>query len=130
MGNCKRCLLAGAAVAALAVASPSIDASPLFNRMTYITFSRPVALPGVELPAGTYIFELALPGDNLNVVRVSSRDRRQIYLTAFTYRIERPAGMTRDQVVTFGEASASQPPPIAAWYPMSMDSGREFIYRR
>ena len=41
-----------------------------------------------ELAAGTYIFELP---SNMShgLVRVSSRDRRQVYLTAFTHEIDR-----------------------------------------
>jgi len=130
MKSGQRYLLACLAAAALVVGTVSIDASSFGSRAHYITFSRSVALPGVELAAGTYVFELALPDSDLNLVRVSSRDRRQVYFTAFTNTIARPADLQRNQIVTFGEVTASAPAPIAVWYPSGLDSGRQFIYRR
>jgi hypothetical protein len=100
------------------------------SRTTYATFNRPVALPGVELKAGTYIFELASPHSQLNLVRVSSRDRSRIYLTAFTRIVDRPAGLRADRVVTLGEARGDNPAPIRAWFPSASGSGHEFIYTR
>lgn len=101
-----------------------------FEKRTYLTFNRPVALPGVGLGAGTYTFELADPMVENSVVRVSSADRQRIYLTAFTHSIQRPANLRRDQVVSFGEAANGAPAPITAWYPDGSDTGREFIYRK
>jgi hypothetical protein len=98
------------------------------SRTTYATFNRPVALPGVELSAGTYIFELASPHSQLNIVRVSSRDRSKIFLTAFTRIVERPAGLPANRMVTLGEARASEPPPVKAWFPAASGNGHEFIY--
>ena len=98
------------------------------DRMTYVKFNRPVALPGVALGAGTYIFELPDPNDAWTVVRVTSRDRRTVYLTAFTRVVERPKGLRPDQVISFGEARASEPQPIRAWWPTGESTGREFIY--
>jgi hypothetical protein len=42
------------------------------RRTDYLTFNGPVGLPGVGLARGTYIFELADPGGDLSIVRVSS----------------------------------------------------------
>ena len=64
-----------------------------------VTFNQPVVLPGAELRAGTYIFELANPHVNLDLVRVSSRDRSKVYLTTCTRIIERPAGMPASIVI-------------------------------
>ena len=89
-----------------------------------------MALPGVALGTGTYIFELAEPMSNNSIVRVSSTDRQRIYLTAFTYPIMRPANMRKGQVVTFGESSNGAPAPITAWFPDGSNTGREFIYRK
>jgi hypothetical protein len=100
------------------------------DRMNYLTFSGSVALPGVELAAGTYIFELATPLTDHSVVRVLSRDRSKVYLLAFTNAVERPVGMREDRVVTLGETPRGTPPPILAWYPIGDSTGREFIYRK
>src|SRR2546423_6991609 len=78
------------------------------NRSMYVTFSRAVELPGVELTAGTYLFELASSTTTNALVRVASKDRRKVYLTAFTYLIDRPASLRPGQVVTLGEAGARQ----------------------
>jgi hypothetical protein len=98
------------------------------DRMTYVKFNRPVALPGVALGAGTYIFELPDPNDAWTVVRVTSQDRRRVYLTAFTRLVERPKGMNPDQIISFGEARANEPQPIKVWWPIGESTGREFIY--
>ena len=51
-------------------ASQARDASVKVN---YLTFSGPVALPGVVLPAGSYVFEM--PDARLDIVRITTRDR-------------------------------------------------------
>jgi hypothetical protein len=93
------------------------------DKLAYLTFSGPVALPGVALPAGQYTFE-AIRAD---VVRVSSRDGRRVLFTGFTHRVPRPRGLDRQATVLFGEQASDGPPPITAWYPMAGD-GHEFIY--
>ena len=105
------------------------DASPNdLDRMMYVTFSSAVTLPGVALGSGTYIFELADPLGAWNLVRVSSHDRRHVYLTAFTRVVDRPSGMKADQTISFGEAARNAMPPITAWWPMGENTGRQFIY--
>jgi hypothetical protein len=99
------------------------------DRTMYVTFNRPVALPGVALGSGTYIFELADPTGAWDIVRVSSQDRRMVYLTAFTRVVDRPRGMSPDQVISFAEAPANVAQPIKTWYPTGESTGREFIYR-
>ncbi len=95
--------------------------------MNYLTFSGPVALPGVTLVTGTYIFERADQGV-INLVRVSSRDRKHVYMTAFTRSTERPAGLRANRTVTFGEAPLGVAPPIKTWFPLGERQGHEFIY--
>ena len=130
----RRLLATVAAVALLGFSAPgAIRAHEAANandldRLTYVRFNRPVALPGVALGAGTYIFELPDAIGASDVVRVSSLDRRDDYLTAFTRIVERPAGMNPNQVVSFGEAAASAPQPITAWWLPHESTGRQFIY--
>jgi hypothetical protein len=117
----------GAAILGLIVAA-SGEAWGTVNNTNYLTFSGPVALPGVSLPGGTYIFELADSASNRNVVVVRSRDRSKQYLMAFTTPISRPHDLPADRLVTFGEASTGTPPPITAWYPDRSSSGYRFLY--
>src|SRR5690349_431939 len=69
------------------------------HRTNYLTFSGPVALPGVTLQAGTYIFERVVETEP-DIIVVRDRDRAHVYFMAFTERTERPAGMPRDRAVT------------------------------
>ena len=127
MFNHKLVLTACGVAILMLVAAASGNAWGTFNRTTHLTFNRPVALPGVTLGAGTYIFELADPGMNLDIVRVLSNDRRRVYLMAFTAPIERPKGRP-DLLVSLGEAPPGAAPPITAWYEMGENRGHRFIY--
>jgi hypothetical protein len=98
------------------------------DRMTYLKFTRPVTLPGVQLGAGTYVFELPDPMGAYDVVRVSSQDRRTVYYTAFTRIVERPKEGRPGQLISFGEARPNAPLPIRVWWPSGESMGREFIY--
>jgi hypothetical protein len=117
-----------AAVVAALMAVPAIHANDADNHTMYLTFNRPVGLPGVALAKGTYIFETPDPVGAYGVVRVLSRDRKIVYLTTFTRDVRRPDNMPREQVVSFGESSSDRPLPISVWW--ADDSvGRQFIYR-
>ena len=129
----RRLLLATVAgVALVALSAPVViraheNANDL-DRMMFVKFSRPVSLPGVALGAGTYIFELPDANGAWTVVRVTSQDRRKVYLTAFTRIVDRPRDLRPDQVISFGEARPSEPQPIRVWWPTGESTGREFIY--
>src|ERR1700687_2388324 len=94
----------------------STGAMDIMQKTNYLTFSGSFQIPGKVLGPGTYIFELPDPEGAWSLVRVSSRDRKTIYLTAFTMQVNRPANMPHNQWVTFGEASKSTPPPLKVWY--------------
>ena len=129
----RRKLLAALAGVALVVLSGPVSTRARENandldRMTYLKFNRPVTLPGVQLGAGTYIFELPDPMGAYDVVRVSSQDRRTVYFTAFTRIVERPRDLKSGQPISFGEARPNAPLPIRTWWPTSDSMGREFIW--
>ncbi len=115
-------ILAGAAAA-------SADALTGERGTTYVKFSRNVALPGVELTAGTYIFERVDPVNHY-IVRVLSRDRRHVYTTQVTNVIQRPANVSNDHGIILGEAGPGVSAPVQAWFPVGAELGHEFIYRR
>jgi len=119
----------GAAVFALVLATGSAVTADA-HRTTYLTFSQPVALPGVALGSGTYIFEIANPDTSADVVHVMSRDRSISYFMGFTRSITRPNGMKRDQSVSLGESAAGVAAPITAWWPQNESTGRQFVYPR
>jgi hypothetical protein len=120
--------LTWATVAALACTLAATAQAHIAERRTmYVTFSGPVALPGVTLAAGTYIFERAV---SPNLVRVSSRDRSTVFLTAFTDPVERPEGLAPDRHLMFRESQRGAAPPIRAWFPYNERTGHAFIYDR
>lgn len=125
----KQLMVTGLGAVLLAVAATASPVALVHNaeRTTYLTFNHAVALPGAQLPAGTYVFERASI-TTPNVVRVRSRDRTKVYLMAFTRLINRPAGRHDDRLVTFGEAARGEAPPILQWFPVGSDEGHEFIY--
>jgi hypothetical protein len=112
-------ILAGVLGAAAARANAS--------HTNYLTFSAPFALPGIALPAGTYIFEVVSPG-SYDVVRVMSRDGQQVYLTAFTSQVQRPRGLRADRQILFNEVRSGVTPAVKAWFPVGESIGHEFLY--
>jgi len=91
-------------------------------------FSRPVALPGVVLPAGEYLFDVASP-TALDVVVVRSPKSGKMFYMGFTNTVERPRGQSTNTPITFGEAPANEARPIAAWYEIGGRMGHQFLYR-
>jgi len=106
-----------------------VVAGTLPERTTYLTFNRPVQLPGVTLTAGTYIFELLDPFTAPGVVCVASPDRKVAYFMGLTNAAERPRGLRLDASVSLGEAGSGAAPPITIWWPIGETTGRAFIYR-
>ena len=100
------------------------------RRTTYFTFSGPVRLPGVTLPAGTYTFEVVNPDSGSDIVSVKSRDRSKVYLMQFTRFVHRAPSRNLKATIALGETSAGNPPIVKAWYPQFETRGREFIYNR
>jgi hypothetical protein len=122
-----RHLVFTAAIALLALTAAPSGAS--LGHWDRITFSGPVALPGVVLPAGSYKFEIANPETSLRVVRVSDRDTGRVYFAGFTRLVPRPVNLPADQLVTLGEAPRGAAMPITVWYPSGLSQGHQFIYR-
>ena len=110
------------------VAVASTNARGDSGHTNYLTFSRAVALPGVELPAGSYIFDVPSTNMSNSIVRVSSHDRKKVYLTAFTLDVARPRGDEGKLLVSLGEAPAGAARPIAAWFPIGESVGHQFVY--
>lgn len=102
------------------------SAQPL-DRTTYLTFSAPVSLPNVTLPAGTYTFRLADSLSNRHIVQVRDRDNTKIYATILAVAAER-ARPADETVITFREVPADMPPAVRYWYYPGDTTGHEFVY--
>ena len=98
-----------------------------WNNKTIMTFSAPIELPGVVLPAGTYVFKLTDSLSDRNIVQVFNKEENHIYATILAipdYRMK-PTDKT---VVTFEERAKGTPEAIRAWFYPGSTYGEEFVY--
>ena len=116
----------GCATAVLALLAAGSVMAFGVNHKNNLTFNRPVALPGVVLPAGTYSFDVATD-TALDVVVVRDARGNKFY-TGFTTAVSRPAGMSWNTLIVTGEASKNQAAPIRTWYEIGSELGHEFRY--
>jgi len=124
----KPALLLALVLVAIAFATPTTAlAQGPRDQLTYFTFSAPITLPGVSLPAGRYMFRLVDSPTNRHVVQVLSADGHQIYATLIgipAHRLEPSA----DPEVRFMETAARVSPAITTWWFPGNTIGHEFIY--
>jgi hypothetical protein len=117
--------LCGVAVFALALA-PSAHADD-YTKLTLLTFSAPVDVPGITLPAGTYRFALADPESGRRAIKVTDKDGTKIFGTFLSIPNQRMTPSDKP-VVMFKEAAAGAPPAVQVWFYPSESYGYEFIY--
>jgi hypothetical protein len=113
-----------AVLAALTINVRAQDFNPL--EKTYLTFSAPVELPGMTLPAGTYTFKLA-DTPSRNVVQVMSQDEQKIHGQFLFVQAQR-RDATGETVVTFKETAEGTTPAVQYWYYPGESIGKEFVY--
>ena len=121
-------IFAGSCLVAMtvALAAPASAQSPV-DETTYVTFSSPFELPGVALPAGTYIFRLADPEHPHNVIQVLSSDQSRVY--AMLMGAERTRTDASGKVIaTFDNERSSAPPAIRTFFLPYDSVGVEFMY--
>src|SRR5262245_30394572 len=100
--------------------------NPVPSERTFMTFSNAVEMPGVTLPAGTYVFRIA-DSPTRNVVQVLSGDEKSV-LGQWTFvQAERPR-VSQDTVVMFKESPEGSMPAVQYWYYPGERIGKEFIY--
>jgi hypothetical protein len=103
-----------------------VFAQPLDKR-TLFTFSGPVALPGITLPPGQYLFRLADPSSSSKVVQVLNGDGTKPYGLFFTIPAERLEPASSPEV-RFMETAAGTPAAIRTWWYPGERTGYEFIF--
>jgi len=96
---------------------------------TYFTFSAPVTLPGLTLPAGRYLFRLADPDGSRKVISVLSADGKTPLAMLHSIPNRLPEA-PRDAEIRFMETAANVPPAIKTWWYPGKSIGYEFIYPR
>src|SRR6185503_15809465 len=96
------------------------------DRLTYMTFSGPVQVPGVTLAAGTYTFKIADTASR-HVVQIFSKDDNKLITTVMTIPNERLEPV-KDTFVMFQERPAGTPVAVKAWFYPGRSTGEEFLY--
>ncbi len=119
--------LAGAAALVLAL-SPGARADE-YNKLTYMTFSGPVQVPGATLPAGTYTFKLADLQTDRHIVQIFNKATNKLITTVMTIPNDRIEPV-KDTFVMFSERPAGVPIAVKAWFYPGRSIGEEFLYPR
>jgi hypothetical protein len=117
-----------ALLASSIVLVPAVQAQSTFHRITHVTFSGPVEVPGRVLPAGEYVFQLnVLPSNETSIVEIRDKDGQQLLATLLSipdYRLT-PTGKT---VILFRERAGNAPAALRAWFYPGENFGHEFAY--
>jgi hypothetical protein len=119
-------LLAFSLVAILYLSPPSMYADD-WDKATKITVNHPFEIPGMILPAGTYVFKIVdLPGEH-HAVRIFNEDQSATYATLLAFADLRMKA-TDDTAVTFYEAENGRVPALHEWFYPGHLGGVEFGY--
>ena len=101
------------------------------RQTTFLTFSGPVQMPGVTLPAGKYVFRLADPALH-NVIQVFDDRERKMMGQWFYIPAQRTSEQLRaangKPVVMFHEMPEGTTPAIRYFFYPTDLAGKEFIY--
>jgi len=97
------------------------------DKRTTFTFNRPISLPGVSLPAGTYLFRIVDTTTTRKVIQVLSEDGKTPYAMLHSIpdvRLEASASPE----VRFLETAKGAPSAVKTWWYPGETIGYEFIY--
>ena len=117
-------------LALVVLALPAGAKADEWNKLTVVTFSAPVEIPGVGaqvLPAGTYVFKLLDSQSDRHIVQIFNERQDHVFSTILAipnYRLR----ATDKTVMTFRERAAGQPEAIRAWFYPGNRWGQEFVY--
>lgn len=112
---------------ALLVAYATPVAAQGWTDRTTMTFTESVKVPGVTLPAGTYIFELVNPTSNAAVVKITDKDGKKSFGVFHAVPTRRPQP-TEDVVLLFSATDKGTMPAIRGWFPAGGQHGHLFVY--
>ena len=114
------CLMLTAAFA------PAARASEM-DHLTRFTFTAPVEVPGRVLPAGTYVFKLIDPDQNL--VQIYNQNQNKVMATLFAVPDEL-AQTPSKPIAKLEEERKGTPQSIQEWYYPGDSTAEEFVYSK
>ena len=115
-----------ALVVAAVLMVPGVRADE-YTKLTYLTFSGPVQVPGVTLPAGTYMFKLADPAGGRRAIQIWDEKGTKMYTMLLTIPDEQLEAKA-DPVVLFSERPSGSAHAVKSWFYPAERIGYEFIY--
>jgi hypothetical protein len=124
----KNAIWIGLTLSLVGLVSASSARADDLDKKTVLTFSEPVEIPGVVLPAGTYTFKLANAFDR-HIVQIFNADGSQIIATVMTipdYRLT----ATDETVIKFSEVPYGSTEAIRAWFYPGNTVGEAFVYSK
>jgi len=122
-------MLCAAAVLTASVAMPTHARADENDKLTYLTFSQPIQLPGKTLPAGRYRFQLADTQESRRVIKVQSDDGKKQLAMLLTIP-NQLRDVPKDPVVLFKETAQGQPDAVKSFNYPGERIGYEFIYSK
>jgi hypothetical protein len=98
-----------------------------WDRKAVLTFGQPVEIPGMVLPAGTYVFSFLGSTADRNLIEVLSQDEQKVYATIEAIPDYR-ANATGETSIVFEERKTGVPHAIKEWFFPDRRYGHEFVY--
>ena len=124
----KTVFVVAVALAGLFLATTTNAQLATTNDKTILTFDKPVEVPGMILPAGTYTFQLMdSPSTDRHIVQVFDKSGPKLITTilAVPETLQSPADET---IIRFNEVKAGEPQALRAWFYPSRTTGNAFVY--
>jgi hypothetical protein len=125
----RRSIIACGAVVLLEAFLAGIAPGMPFEKRTTFTFSAPFSVPGVTLPAGSYVFRLADEVHGRDIVQVLGAEDGVSYGMFHTLRTRRGRPADKPEI-HFLERASDMPIAIRSWWYPTDTQGYEFQYPR
>ena len=113
--------------AVLAVFTGTSASGQTLDNRTYFTFDQPVALPGVTLPAGKYLFRIVDTTSSRRIVQVLDAEGKKPYAMLMSIPAQR-SDVPESPEVRFMETAVNTPTALKTWWYPGKSIGYEFIY--
>ena len=109
-----------------ATLSPPLKASQ-WDKKVIVTFDQDTEIPGLVLPAGTYVFKLAPVNSSRNIVQVWDETESQLYSTLITVR-EYASDTPDTAYFLLDNSQEGYPPAVVSWFYPGENIGWSFVY--
>ena len=121
-------LTLGCLLLCVTLTTPPVNASQ-WDKKVVVTFDQDTEIPGLVLPAGTYVFKLAPINSSCNIVQVWDETESQLYSTLITVR-EYATETPDTAYFLLDNSQEGYPPAVVSWFYPGENMGWSFIYPR